>query len=310
MKRLRVAVLGRTGMLLEAGRRIHAAGHEIGLVATCAASGHEEASQKDYELWAAQVGAPFIVGPHIGKAQALEAATCDIAVSMNWLTILPSSVRCRFPLGVFNAHPGDLPRFKGNACPNWAILLGEPDIALTVHKMDDGLDSGPVAMKSRFELDQNTYIEDVYAWLRDAVPAALLLTVESAARGCLQLTPQPTDPKSSLRCYPRRPEDGRIDWDLPAEEVLRLVRASGAPFAGAFTLLEGSSKLTIWRAEILTSPEPFIAVPGQIAFVRDGDPVVACNNSLLRLTKIGLEGAPDEATAKRTVVKSLRNRLI
>ena len=311
--RVRVAVIGRTGMLLEAGRRIASDGHEIGLVATCRSSGHEEAQEADFARWANDIGAPLVSKGRLDSPEILSAiasAGCDMAISMNWLSLLPASVRDCFRHGIFNAHPGDLPRFKGNACPNWAILTGEPHAVLTIHRMDDALDSGPIASKSSYPLGDTTTIADVYRWLHMAVPDAFVALVRSVAEGGLDLRPQNSNPEAGLRCYPRRPEDGRIEWKAPATEISRLVRASGKPFGGAFTYLEGSRRLTVWSADIVVAQEPFLAVAGQVASSIAGDPLICCGADYLRLTDVTLEGEDDPVVAKKLVLSSLRNRLI
>lgn len=312
MSRLRIGIIGRTEMLLEAARRVMEAGHEIGLVATCRPSGHELAGEDDFERLARLGGAPFLRHRELTGAEGLSAirtAGCDLALSMNWLTLIPPSVRSLFRLGVFNAHPGDLPRYKGNACPSWAIINGEDRIGLTIHQMDDGLDSGPVAAKRYFAVRPDSAIADVYDWLREAVPEAFLSVTAAAAHGDLRLEPQPAAPDASLRCFPRRPEDGRIDWTAPVATVDRLIRASGRPFDGAFAFLDGGRKVTIWSARPLLSGEPFLAIAGQVAYAVDGDPVIAGSGGFLRLTDIRMDGCADAADAKKQILSSLRNRL-
>jgi methionyl-tRNA formyltransferase len=312
-KALRVAVLGRTEMLLAAARRVAEAGHAIPLVATCKASDTSAAGEEDFRRFAEAVGADYFCSAAINAPPQLErlrAAGCDIAISMNWLTLIGPRARAAFPLGVFNAHPGDLPRYRGNACPNWAILAGEPHVGLCIHQMEDALDAGPVALRDRLPLDDGTDVEAVYAWLRRRVPELFLQLVQDGAAGTLRLVPQAADPALALRCYPRRPEDSRIDWSRPAPEVHRLVRASTRPTPGAFTLLEGTRRVTVWRAEVMPAPGPFLAVPGQVCFAHEGDPVVACGEGLLRLREIAVEGCAGERESKQAVLASLRNRLV
>ena len=233
MQRLKIAILGRTEMLFDAGVRLHSAGHSIPFVATCKASGHELKSEHDFETWARDIGAAFVRGPRLQTSEMMDAikrAGCDVAISMNWVELIPSQVRDAFRHGIYNAHPGDLPRYKGNACPNWAILLGEPHIALSIHRMVDALDSGPIAAKSYFPLGPQTSIGDVYDWLRAEVPSQFCAVIEALAAGSLLTTDQPELSEFGLRCYPRRPEDARIDWAEPAMHIHRLIRASGRPF--------------------------------------------------------------------------------
>lgn len=312
-RRMRVAVLGRTEMLAETVRRLVAAGHEVPLIGTCKASDTSAASEKDFEDLAAGIGADYFCTAAINATAQLDRlrrATCDLAVSMNWLTLIGAEARAAFPLGIFNAHPGDLPRFRGNACPNWAILMDEPAVGLCVHQMGDELDAGAVALRDHFPLTQQVDVEDVYAWLRRRVPEMFVELVDAAASGRLQLQPQPTDPARSLRCYPRRPEDSRISWSASATDVLRLVRASTRPMQGAFTYLEGSTRVTIWKAAVFPSPEPFLATPGQVCMRHEGDAVIACGEGMLKLLEVSVEGCSSHSESTATICRSLRNRLV
>lgn len=310
---LRVAVIGRTRMLIDAAKRAADAGHEIALVASCRPSSHELTGEDNFRELAHLHNAPYLSHRELTSElglTTLAAARCDIGISMNWLTLIPRAILDLMPIGLFNAHPGDLPRFRGNACPNWAIIMGERQVALTIHAMSEALDAGPVALKYLLPLTDETYIAEVYEWLGHAVPEAFDDLLSSAESGHLQLKPQPTDPAFGLRCYPRRPEDSRIDWLRPTSEILRLIRASGKPFDGAFTYLEGQRRVTVWRATLVPAREPFVAVPGQIAYAAQTDPVVAGMDGYIRLTDVEVAGCADSDHAKSVILSSLRNRLI
>lgn len=312
-KKLRVAVLGRTEMLLEAARMIAAAGHTVPLVGTCKASDTSAATEHDFHELAGQLRADYFCTGAINapaQLERLQSARCDLAVSMNWISLIGPAARASFPFGVFNAHPGDLPRYRGNACPNWAILNDEPHVGLCIHQMVDELDAGPVALRDHFSLDQSTDVADVYAWLRTRIPELFLELVKQAARSELQLVPQPADERLALRCYPRRPDDSRIDWSRKATDVHRLIRASTRPSQGAFTMLESQRRVTIWRAVVEPAGETFLAIPGQVCRAAAGDPVVACGEGMVRLTELSVEGCSGSAEGKAAILASLRNRLV
>lgn len=172
---MKVAVIGRTGNLLRAAREILSCGHEIPFVYTCRSEEFYEAKEKDFSDLAQECGAVFFNDLNINeKAELLLDFNCDIAISINWLTLLKQQVLDVFPFGVLNAHAGDLPRYRGNACPNWAILNGEKQIALTIHQMSVDLDSGPVILKKYMELQPNTYIGDVSNWLKKMAPEMMV----------------------------------------------------------------------------------------------------------------------------------------
>lgn len=309
---MKVAVIGRTRPLLEAARLLVDRGHALGVVWTCRTEEFYGVGGDDFRALAERAGAPFRDDLGIASAEALawlRSLGCAGAVSMNWLTVLPQPLLDLFPLGVLNAHAGDLPRYRGNACPNWAILAGEPRVGLCVHRMTPQLDAGPVVLREHLPLGSDTYIGDVYGWLEERIPVMLADGLEGLAEGRLTPEPQPTDPSLALRVYPRRPEDGRIHWSQPADRIHRLVRASSRPFAGAFAFLEGGRRVTAWRADPFPPPEPFLAVPGQVCLMAGEDPVVACGAGMLRLTEVAVEGCADDAEAKRLIGCSLRNRL-
>lgn len=303
---MRIALIGRTAGLLNAGRRARAAGHDIGLVWTVAGEGQHGASPNDFSALATECGSVFHAGARL-PVELRAAAGCDIALSINWPVLLPAAVLNGFPLGILNAHAGDLPRFRGNACPNWAILHGEPHVGLCIHLMVEALDAGPVALRERFPLEEDTYVGDVYRWIMARIPEMFVTAAEGLAAGTLQ--PELQEEADALRCYPRRPADSRIDWSASADTVLRLVRASSHPFDGAFTTLEGERRLTVWRASHVDAGR-ILAMPGQVCFRQEGAPVIATGQGCLRLDEILLEGAPDEDAARHAVLRSLRHRLI
>lgn len=308
---MRIALIGRTKLLVSAALHLRDAGHEIVVVWTAPPESVYSATAKDFQNLAASLGAKYMEWPDTKMAdgiKALEASGCDVAVSINWPVLLPLEIITLFPFGVLNAHAGDLPRYRGNACPNWAILNGENSVALTIHQMDEGLDSGPIVLKKKMPIDESTYIGDIYSWLEETIPQAFLQSVSLFQDLNFSPREQSTESADTLRTYPRRPSDGLIDWGADAREVHRLVRASSRPFDGAYTFLEGGVRIVVWRAECVASPSPFNAIPGQVCHGIAGDPVIACGAGLLRLTDISTAGL-DHARTSSLVLSSLRNRL-
>lgn len=310
---MKIAILGRTRWLISTADACATAGHTIVAVATTRSESFYRCGTDDFAALAKRTGADYLgkVSLSLPEVQARLATTgADIALSINWPTIVGAEVIDLFPLGIVNAHCGDLPRYRGNACPNWAILNGDPHIGLCAHKMaPDAVDAGPILLKDYFPVSVNTYIGDIYAWLDGRIPTLLAAAIDGLARGTVTPIPQPTDPALALRCYPRRAEDGRIDWRLNVEAVHRLVRASSRPFDGAFTCLEDGRQVKIWRASPFIHPQAFCAVPGQVMLQVEGDPVIACGEGALRLEEVEIEALQSDE-AKALIGKSLRARLV
>ena len=213
-----------------------------------------------------------------------------------------------FSRGVLNFHCGDLPRYRGNACPNWAILAGEDRVVLTVHQMAEQLDAGPIVVQDSFPLTERSYIADVYAYLNERVPGLIAEAVDALAEGRLIPRAQSPCPEDSLRCFPRIPRDGYLDWSTDAQNLARLVRASGDPFAGAFTFLEGEL-LRVWRARPGKLAYPWLGCPGQVAEIdrTSGEVTILTGRDVLVLEQASREGGI--RTFASDILKSTRIRL-
>lgn len=308
---MRVAIIGRTEILYETAELLAKRGHEIALIITAKAAPEYTRTEEDFKALAGKLSAPFVHTARI--AESLETIRSldpvDIGVSMNYPGVIPSEVIDLFPLGVLNAHGGDLPRYRGNACQAWAILNGEERVGLCVHKMVGGeLDSGDIIARDYRPLTAESTITEVYGWMASRTPdlfaqALDLLAVDPS----YVLERQSKNPADALRCYPRVPEDGYIDWNRSAVEILRLINASTKPYAGAFTWHKGEM-VRIWSARMGALPCPSCFVPGQVLWKNDdGSVAVGTGDSgVLLLDEVQKDAC--EPCKAAEMVRSLRER--
>lgn len=309
---MRIAALGRTRLLYDSIRLLHEHGHQVALIGTCRAAPEYDVKASDFEALAKELSVPFFNDARINapeNIQTLRSAMADIAISVNWLTIVGKDAVNAFPHGILNAHAGDLPRYRGNACPNWALLNGEAQIGVTIHKMaPDELDSGDIVLKEYLSVNRDTRIGEIYDYLGEAVPKLFLRAVNGLESGSITPVEQSRDPQLALRCYPRVPSDSRIDWSRPAEDILRLINASSEPFQGAYTFLN-MNRLVIWRASREPFQTPSLYIPGQVAYIdRDGGSVgVAANDGVVVLREVQLEDGGRVRPAD--IIRSTRARL-
>jgi UDP-4-amino-4-deoxy-L-arabinose formyltransferase/UDP-glucuronic acid dehydrogenase (UDP-4-keto-hexauronic acid decarboxylating) len=306
---VRLAVIGRTEVLLDAAQLAVENGHEISCVVSAKEAPEYKKSVQDFKNFAENCAVPFVETSKIDAALAVIAESrSDIAVSMNFPTVISQTVIDHFPLGILNLHGGDLPRYRGNACQAWALINGEREIGLCVHKMIGGeLDSGDLIGRDYLAIDHTTKIAEVLHWINLVGPSLMVRAVEQlGSHSDFILEAQSKDPERGLRCYPRHPSDGRIDWTQSSIQILRLINASSEPYQGAFSELEGNH-ISIWRAELLTDEERFCAVPGQVVRIGSDFVDVACGTGKLRLLDVevsGRRGAPSDT------VRSTRQRLV
>jgi len=305
---MNIAIIGRTEILYQTTLALLAAGHSVVAVMTAREAPEYTRSASDFESLASSLGVPFVQGGAISlHMDFLRVVNADVAVSINYTGVIPQEVIDLFPLGVLNAHGGDLPRYRGNACQAWAILNGETRVGLCIHRMIGGeLDSGDIIVRDYLPIDINTKVTAVWDWMVRTTPNLMVSAVNQLTldRNYV-LEHQSTDPKDALRCYPRRPEDGRIDWARSSLELLRLINACNRPYAGAFCQWQ-SNRVIIWDAELLNDGEVFCAIPGQVTAIGAGYIDVACGNGKLRLREIEIDGQIIRPSDRIT---SLRMRL-
>lgn len=128
---MKTAIIGRTAILYDTALRLIQSGHEIACTLTAKEAPEYTRTAEDFRKFADRAKAPFEMDGRIAEfPDFLQRAEADIAVSMNYAGVVPQSIIDLFPLGVLNAHGGDLPRHRGNACQAWAILNGETKIGL------------------------------------------------------------------------------------------------------------------------------------------------------------------------------------
>lgn len=308
---MRIAVLGRTRMLYDTIERIIALGHEIVLIGTCPAAPEYDITEKDFQIKAKELDVPFFDDVRINSLEIIEiikAAHADIAVSVNWITVIKEEACSCFKYGILNAHCGDLPRYKGNATPNWAILNGEKQYAISIHFMEpDNLDSGNIVLKRYYPIQEKTTITEIYANMNEVIPQLFGEAIDKIEQGRYAGEKQSKYPEDSLRCFPRVPTDGFIDWSWSCDEIMKVIRASGRPFAGAFTYY-GTTKVYIYRAEKRSHNMPCLVVPGQVVKVDKNRHFVeiAAGDGVIAISKVTIEGKEYNADV---ILKSIRIRL-
>jgi UDP-4-amino-4-deoxy-L-arabinose formyltransferase/UDP-glucuronic acid dehydrogenase (UDP-4-keto-hexauronic acid decarboxylating) len=306
---VRIAVIGRTEILYNTTLELFDAGYSIACIVTAKAAPEYARTEADFHELAERLGVPFASGvPIANHFELLKKSKADIAVSINYAGIIPQDVIDLFPLGILNAHGGDLPRYRGNACQAWAILNGESSIGLCIHRMIGGeLDSGDIIARDHLCISRDTKVTAVWDWMIDATPRLILRAITNlVANSEYVLEKQSKDPRDVLRCYPRTPDDGRINWNCPALDILRLINASNKPYAGAFCEFQ-SERMVVWDAELLTDEEIFYAVPGQVIAIGIGFIDIACGAGKLRIKNVQVAGK--EECTPDDLISSTRKRL-
>jgi UDP-4-amino-4-deoxy-L-arabinose formyltransferase/UDP-glucuronic acid dehydrogenase (UDP-4-keto-hexauronic acid decarboxylating) len=308
---MKLAIIGRSELMYETAKILYEKGYSIPLVITAKEAPEYKKTSEDFRIFAERIDAKFFSTSKINDEQIrnaiLEVGPIDLGVSINYSGIISEDIISIFKIGILNAHGGDLPRYRGNACQAWAIINRESHISLCIHKMIGGeLDSGDIIEKDYFPIDINTRVGEVWEWMSYRIPDMILTAVKKLEEDPeFFLESQSKDPKEALRCYPRNPEDGRVDWRENAETIISLINASSEPYAGAFCEFE-NKKLIIWRAELLNDQEKFLAIPGQICNISDLGIVVSTGNGKIFISEVEYE---NKRINPSRMIRSIRKRL-
>lgn len=308
---MNVILIGRTKNLLNTAKLLDQNGHQIVGVITSKATPEYKVNESDFRNFSEKLNVPFLHSPKLDLKDLKEKfgnTNPDIAVSINYSGIISSEVIDFFPLGVLNAHGGDLPKYRGNACQAWAIINGEERIGLCIHKMIGAeLDSGNIIAREYIMLDDEITIKNIYDEFEVLIPKMFLESINLLNKDKnYVLVKQSKNPEDSLRCYPRKPEDGRIDWKESAVQIHRLIRASSEPYSGAFTFYK-NKKLIIWKSKISSNKMNWLGVPGNIAYISsDGNISVLTGENILVVEEIEYLGKRDKPDK---FISSVRARL-
>jgi methionyl-tRNA formyltransferase len=167
----------------------------------------------------------------------------DLIFSFYYRSMLPVSILKLAPSGAFNMHGSLLPKYRGRAPLNWAILKGETETGATLHEMVEKPDAGRIVDQQAIPIGPDETAVEVFAKLTDAAEMILKRNIHNLVAGKAVLR---SHDLSKGSYYGRRtPEDGRIDWSRSAAEIHNLVRAVAPPFPGAFT-----EKMRIFRTAL------------------------------------------------------------
>lgn len=207
----------------------------------------------------------------------------DAAVVVAYGRILPETFLNAYPKGAINVHFSLLPRYRGAAPVNWAIVNGEKRTGVTTMRMDAGLDTGGIMLKRETVIGDDETTPELMERL--AVVGADLLSETLAMYD--EIVPQPQDGALATFAPIMKKEDGRIDWGLDAREIAARVRGF-QPFPTAFTSYSGK-KLTIWKGG--PAGVTIAGNPGEIIDAKGNGFVVACgSNTALRVHELQIEG--------------------
>jgi len=212
-------------------------------------------------------------------ASAMRAHGADAAVVAAYGLILPQPILNVFPLGCFNLHASLLPRWRGAAPIHRAIMAGDKETGVMVMKMNEGLDTGPIAMAERVTIGPDETTGELHDKLARLGADLLLRALGALEKGQLQVTPQPA---AGVNANKVDKQETRIDWTKPWDEVHNHCRGL-SPFPGAWCELPGVGRIKILR----TTRGEGEGEPGRVL---DDKLTIACGSGAVRIVELQRAG--------------------
>lgn len=266
-------------------------GHEIAAVYTRAPkpSGRGMKLQPTpVEQAARQLGIPVLTPKTLRTPEAeaeFRAHHADAAVVVAYGMILPQNILDAVPLGCFNLHGSLLPRWRGAAPIQRAIMSGDAESGVMVMKMDAGLDTGDVAMAERLPITDAMTAQGLHDALAPLGADLMVRAMGGLSRGGLQLTKQSEQGVTYAAKIDKA--EARIDWTMSAREVLRHIHGL-SPFPGAWfeVSLEGEPvRIKVLRCELAKGA----GAPGDLL---DDKLAIACGDGAIRILELQRAGKP------------------
>jgi len=299
---MRLIFMGTPDFAVPTLLELTAAGHEIAGVYTRAAkpAGRGmELQPSPVEREARRLGLPVLTSTTLKSAEAeatFHAHRADAAVVVAYGLILPKPILAAPRLGCFNVHASLLPRWRGAAPINRAIMAGDAASGVTIMQMDEGLDTGALAMAERVPIQPDMTAGDLHDALARLGADLMLRAIAAAERGSLALTLQPETGVTYATKISK--DETRIDWTKPWNQVHDHIRGL-SPFPGAWFEIGG-----VRVKALRTTKGEGKGAPGTVL---DNSLTIACGDGAVRLTQVqraGRQPMAAEEFLRGTAVKA------
>ncbi|NIX76112.1 methionyl-tRNA formyltransferase [Microvirga terricola] len=286
---LRVVFMGTPDFAVPTLSEIVGQGHEVVAVYSrppAAAGRGMELKPSPVHRMAERFGLPVLAPKTLRTEEAAETFRqheADVAVVVAYGMLLPKAILDAPTLGCLNLHASLLPRWRGAAPIQRAIMAGDKETGVAVMKMEEGLDTGPVAMVERVVIAPDMNAGELHDKLMGLGADLMVRALAALSRGGLSFTPQPEDGVTYAQKLAN--DDARIDWAKSAQNVHDHVRGL-SPFPAAFFTADfgkGPERVKVLRTTLAEGS----GAPGQLL---DADGVVACGNGAVRLLQVQRAG--------------------
>jgi len=220
---------------------------------------------------------------------AMQETKADVAVVVAYGKILPLSVLEAFPHGCINIHGSLLPKYRGAAPIQWAVIDGEKQTGISIMRLDEGMDTGPVLLRRTEPIFEDDTAGSLFERLAPLGASAILEALQGVEAGTLVAKPQAEEGASHAAMLKK--QDGLVDWTLDAEVLACRMRGLD-PWPGAFTPIAGGN-LKLFAAKVCEGE----GEPGAVLSYDNDGMVIACGTGAVRIAEVQAPGKTRMAAA-------------
>ena len=241
-----------------------------------------------------------------GYADLLHQIKPDVALAVGWRYLI-SKEAYQIPLnGTLILHDSLLPKYRGFAPLNWAIINGEPKTGVTLFYISEAMDSGPIIDQLETDITMQDTAKTLEEKMIQLYEKIIIKNLPGLQSGKIKSIQQ--DENLATYTCKRIPEDGRINWQHSAIQIYNLIRGSTHPFPGAFTTLQGK-KIYIWQATLPTTQLRYVGnIPGRVLGKINGSIHVLTGEGVLQLHR--LQFADEEEKEAGGISISVKDTLL
>lgn len=287
---MRIIFMGTPDFSVGTFEALIAAGHDIVLAVTQPDKSKGRGGKMQYspvKEKALEYGIPVFQPKKVREAECIDklrAYEADIMVVIAFGQILPKEILEMTRFGCVNVHASLLPKYRGAAPIQWAVINGERVSGVTTMKMDEGLDTGDMIMKAEVELDEKETGGSLFDKLSEAGASLCVETLRAIEEGTAAFEKQGETTTEYARMLHK--DMGSIDWKNDAQTIERLIRGLN-PWPSAYTKWDGKV-MKLWEADVV--PQNSKAAPGTVVSVEKDGFCVQTGDGLLKVRSLQIPG--------------------
>ena len=249
----------------------------------------------EFKKFSNQTGVKLHICSKPSKLESIIKEECpEMCIVVGWYWILKENLLRAVPHGFLGVHASLLPKYRGSAPLVWSIINDNKYTGVSLFYFNERIDSGDIVTQKRFRIKEEDTIAEITSKSESHTVEILKQTYPQLLDGTAPRTPQNHD--NATYCSQRKPEDGRLNWNMTNIQIYNAIRAQTHPYPGAFCYTKDNKKLYIWKSRIFQ--KEYHGIPGLVVQVSDDYAVVTCGKGAICIYEVQLESSNQDTACR------------